>query len=111
MYLEINKQIIPLKLALSLEERFKGLIGIKNISFAMYFPYCNAIHTYGMVEPIDIIVLNEFNQIILIYNDLKPEQILEIKRDINFTNILELPKNSGKYFKIGDYLNIKTSLK
>ena len=111
MYLEINKQIIPLKVALSYEERLKGLMGIKNISFAMYFPYCNAIHTYGMLESIDIIVLNEYNQIILIYNDLKPEQILEIERNINFTHILELPQTLGKYFKIGEYLNIKTSSK
>lgn len=111
MYLEINKQIIPLKLALSLEERLNGLIGIKNISYAIYFPYCNAIHTYGMLEPIDIIILNEYNQIILIYNDLKPEQILEVDRDINFTHILELPHSLGKYFNLSDYLNIKTRLK
>ena len=102
MKLKINNQVLNIKIPLTLEEKMIGLSNEHNINFGMYFKNCNAIQTYSMQEAIDILVLDNYQQIIFIFNDFQPNQILEIKRNINNTNILELPKGLGKYFQVGN---------
>jgi hypothetical protein len=107
MELHLNNRTIPVVIAASFNARLKGLIGIKNINFAMLFPKCNSIHTFFMSDEIDVLGLNENNEIIFIERNVKKNKIIIIHRNIKNTSILELPKNTSKSLKIGDKLDCK----
>ena len=100
MKLLINNKFLNIKIPLTFKEKLEGLIPYFPINFGMYFKNCTAIHTFGMKEAIDILVLDNQNTILFIFNNLESNKILEVKRNINETNILELPKGLGKYFKV-----------
>lgn len=102
MKLKINDEYINIKIATKFNERLKGLMGQQNIDYGMLFPKCNAIHTYFMKEPIDVIALNENNEIVFIIKSLFPNKIFQVKKDINCSAILELPNNSSNSFQLGD---------
>ncbi len=104
MILKINNREYPIIFASDLKTKLQGLSNMTNINFGMYFNNCNAIQTYTMKEPIDVLVLDNQNIILFILNDFKPYKILSINRDIYETNILELPKGLGKYFKVGNQI-------
>ncbi len=106
MILRINNQDIEVKVPLTLKEKLIGLSNMTNINFGMYFNNCNAIQTYTMKEAIDVLVLDNQNTILFILNDFKPHKILTISRDIYETNILELPKGLGEYFKVGSKIQL-----
>ena len=104
MILRINNRSIKVKVPLTLKEKMIGLSNTININFGMYFKSCNTIQTYSMQEAIDVLVLDNQNTILFILSDFKPHKILSINRDIYETNILELPKGLGKYFKVGSQI-------
>ena len=95
---------IPIIKAQSFKSRLIGLIGQKNIHHGMFFLECNSIHTFFMKEAIDVIGLNEKNEIIFIEQNVVPNKIIRIQRDMKKTSILELPKNTSNHLKIGETL-------
>ena len=104
MILKLKKEEIRIVVAKTFYQRLKGFIGEKNISYGMLFPKCNAIHTFGMKENIDVVGLNEQNQVIYIYRNTKKNQIIRIQNEAKKTSILELPKDTSKYIHMGSIL-------
>jgi len=104
MYLNLGNKKIDIIVANSFFQRFKGLMGKKEISFGMLFPKTNSIHTFFMKDDIDVIALDENNKIINKYENVKKNKIIRINNKIKNTSILELPKNASKNFKINQKL-------
>ena len=75
--------------------RFKGFMMTKNINHALLFKKCNSIHTFFMIENIDVLFCNEDNLILYYYRNVSPNRVLLPKKGV--TRVYELPVN---YFDI-----------
>lgn len=93
MIINLTKQTILAKkaqTALSFAVRARGMIGRKFDSFdAMVFPRCQAIHTFFMAIPLDIIFLSRENQVMAAYHAVKPWKASLVCRGASQT--VELP--------------------
>lgn len=107
MKLKTKNKSIDIYEAITFKERLIGLIGKTNINYGLLFKNCNSIHTFMMKESIDIIGIDENNKIIYIYQNLIPNKIIKIKNPQNKTSILELPKDTSKYFKLNEILTFE----
>ena len=72
----------------------------RKINHALYFPHCRSIHTWFMLQKIDVIMTDNKHQLLYTYKALKPFCLLTPKK--NVAHIYELPlgtiekiKNSG----------------
>ena len=63
----------------------------KNINYGLCFPKCNSIHTFFMLENIDVIMTDKNYNILYIYKNLKPNKIILPKKNVYYT--FELPAN------------------
>lgn len=71
-----------------------GLMFKKNIKHALLFKNCRSIHTFFMMEAIDVVVTNKDDEIIKTYKNVKPFRILVAPRKTK--NVYELPKGTLK---------------
>lgn len=101
MYLIINEHKMLVKNAFWFHQRLIGLSFKKKLKYAMLFKHVNSIHTFFMKVNIDIVAINEENVVIFKAQDVPKNQIITIKNKIKNTSVLELPRNTSKYLKIG----------
>ena len=107
MYLTINEQKIPIKVAQTFKEKLTGLSLKENINYGLLIPNCNHIHTFFMYENIDVLFLDEKNMIMYKYVAMPPKRTFKVYENINKTSVLELPQNASKALKIGDILTFE----
>lgn len=88
--LEFNN--VKIKIAKSFKERLFGLMFKKNINNGLLFKNCRSIHTFFMLEEIDVIATDDKDKIIKTYKNIKPCRILIAPKKTK--NIYELPKNT-----------------
>lgn len=88
--LEFNN--VKIKIAKSFKERLFGLMFKKNINNGLLFKNCRSIHTFFMLEEIDVIATDKNDKIIKTYKNIKPCRILIAPKKTK--NIYELPKNT-----------------
>ena len=88
--LEFNN--VKIKIAKSFKERLFGLMFKKNINNGLLFKNCRSIHTFFMLEEIDVIAADKNDKIIETYKNIKPCRILIAPKKTK--NIYELPKNT-----------------
>ncbi len=92
----VNKMLkfdnINIKIANSFKDRLIGLMFKRNIKNGMLFKNCHAIHTFFMLDKIDVIATNKDDEIIKTYKNLKPWRIIIAPKQTK--NIYELPKNT-----------------
>lgn len=75
--------------------RFRGFMLRRNIDKALLFDHCNSIHTFFMLEKIDVIFCDENNNILYFYKDLGPNKVILPKRQVK--KVYEVQAN---YFDI-----------
>lgn len=99
--------------AISLRERLRGMIGRRfepDGIDAMIFPHCNAVHTMGMLIPIDLLFLDADSKVTKLCSDLTPWHVLVSCR--RAVTVIELP--AGKIVEsgteIGHHLNLNSVL-
>lgn len=83
---------IEIKEAKKFKDRLIGLMFKKNIKHGLLFKNCKSIHTFFMLEEIDVIVTDKHDNVIKKYKNIKPWKILIAPKDTK--NIYELPKNT-----------------
>lgn len=83
---------VEIKEAKTFKERLFGLMFKKNINHGLLFKNCKSIHTFFMVEEIDVIATDKDDNVIKKYKNLKPWKILIAPKGTK--NIYELPKNT-----------------
>lgn len=86
------------------KDKLLGLMNKKNINYGLLIKNCKSIHTFFMLENIDILLLDQNNRILKINRNVKPNKIL-IFNNKKRTNILELPNNSSIKFKVNDIID------
>lgn len=106
MFLMCGNSIIKLDECNSFRKRLIGFMFYKKkITIGKRFIKCNSIHTFFMMQKIDVIMTDKNNKILKIYGSLKPNRIILPKRKVYYT--YELPLNTSKNYKIGNILTIK----
>ena len=105
MKLIIDKKEIPLKKADTFFKKLKGFMFTKNIDHALVFENCNGIHTFFMLNKIDVILTDKDNNILYLYPNLKKWRVLLPKKKVYYT--YELPMNSINNLKINTKLKVK----
>ena len=104
MYIFKNKKKYELKMCISFKDRLLGFMFKKNINKVLCFPECNSIHTFFMLNGIDVFMCDKDYKIIYIYKDLKPFKIILPKKNIKY--VFECKKGLLDY-KINEIINIK----
>ncbi len=98
MKLKIDQNKIKVYYVDKFYNRFIGLMFKKNIDYCLCFPKCNSIHTFFMLESIDVIMTDKDNNILYTYKNLKPWKVILPKRNVYYT--YEFPNN---YIEKNDY--------
>lgn len=105
MKLKYNNQEIDLIICNTF---FKRLCGImfkkKRISYALFFPKCNSIHTFFCYQNIDVIMTDENSKIIYYERNVGKNRIISNRKS---RNTIETPSNYFKNIIINDILKIE----
>ena len=98
-----DKLDINIKFCNKFYDRLLGLMFKKNINYGLCFPRCNSIHTFFMLENIDVVMTDKNYKILYIYKNLKPNKIILPKKNVHYT--FELPTNKFN-FNINDKIKV-----
>ena len=90
--------------AASLKSKVKGLIGMDKPQ-SIFFQTRWGIHTFGVRFPIDVVILDNKQTVVVIKQHLKPNRIF--LWNPKYKNVLELPKGTIEKEKIKIGKNIK----
>lgn len=82
MKLKYDNKEITLVECKSFFSRFRGFMLKRNINISLLFDHCNSIHTFFMLEKIDVIFCDENNNILYFYKDLGPNKIILPKKGV-----------------------------
>lgn len=91
-------------IAKTFKDKLLGLMFKKNINYVLLIKNCKSVHTFFMLENIDILLLDQDNRILEINRNIKPNKIIIFKNKKR-TNILELPNNSSINLKVNDIID------
>lgn len=91
-------------IAKSFKDKLLGLMFKKNIDYGLLIKNCKSIHTFFMLENIDVLLLDQNNCILKINRNVKPNKII-IYKTKKRTNILELPSKSSLELKGSDIID------
>ena len=91
-------------IAESFKDKLLGLMYKKNINYGILLKNCKSIHTFFMLEPIDVLLLDKENKILSIKRNVFPNKIV-IFNNKKRTNILELPNNSSLNLKVNQIID------
>ena len=91
-------------IAESFKDKLFGLMNKKNIDYGLLIKNCKSIHTFFMLEPIDVLLLDKDNKILSIKRNVTPNKIV-IFSNKKRTNILELNSNSSLNLKLNDVID------
>lgn len=89
------------------KDRLLGLMGKRNINYGLLIKNCKSIHTFFMVENIDVLLLDKDYKILKIKRCVKPNKIIIFKNKKR-TNILELPNNSSINLKVNEIIDFES---
>lgn len=89
----------------TIQQKILGLIGKKNI-FPLLIKTRFGIHTFGLKFPIDVLILNSNNRVVLLRENLNPNRIFFWNPFYN--RVIELPQGTIQKQKIRvfDEINI-----
>ena len=106
MGMQLSNETVSTKysFAKTFKEKLVGLMGKKNIDYGLLIKNCKSIHTFFMLESIDVLLLDQFNRILMISRNVQPNKII-IFNNKKRTNILELPNNSSLNLKVNDIID------
>ena len=91
MYIKINDNKYALKYCNSFIDRLIGMMfKIKKNDLIYCFPKCNSIHTFFMFQNIDVIMTDKNNNILYIYQNLRPNRIVFPKKNVYYKRRLSL---------------------
>lgn len=81
MKIQIGEQNLEMKPCTTFSSRLLGMMFLKSpLPYGFYFPNCSSLHTFFMRQNIDIIMVNENQQIIAYYFNIKPWKIISNRK-------------------------------
>ena len=92
MFIKIGDARFVLHDCVSFYDRFRGLMFTRNIDYCLRFKNCNSIHTFFMLEPIDVVMTDIDNNVLFIFNNVRPWRVILPKKGVY--NTYEFPGGS-----------------
>lgn len=83
---------LEIKIAKSFKDRLIGLMLKKDINCGLLFKHCRSIHTFFMLEEIDVVAADNHDNVIKTYKRVKPWKVIIAPRGTKM--IYELPKGT-----------------
>ena len=83
---------LEIKIAKSFKDRLIGLMFKKNINYGLLFKRCKSIHTFFMLDEIDVVAADNNDNVIKTYKKVKPWRVIIAPRGTKM--IYELPKGT-----------------
>ncbi|HUD19276.1 MAG TPA: DUF192 domain-containing protein [Patescibacteria group bacterium] len=89
-------------------EKSKGLIGAKEI-YPVFFTTRWGIHTFGVLFPIDVLILDNDNRVVKLTRELPPNRLFFWNP--KYQNVVELPASEikRKGIILGDYITVQST--
>ena len=96
---------LKVKMLRSLKEKSTGIIGVKDV-FPVYFTTRWGIHTFGVLSPIDVLILDDNNRVVKLAQRLLPNHIFMWSP--KYKHVVELPTEeiSEKRIALGDLIQL-----
>lgn len=86
MFIKINKENIVINYCNTFVKRLIGMSFKRKKQNSIYcFPKCNCIHTFFMLQNIDVIMTDKNNKILYTYQNVKPNRIIFPKKNVYYT--------------------------
>lgn len=105
MYIKVNNKNLEIKECNTFKERFKSLrFVLEPITYGIKIPNKRIVSTYFFCQRVDIMVTDNNNKIIKLYENIKSEKRFFLFKKYN---IYYLPLNTVKYLKLNDTINEK----
>jgi uncharacterized membrane protein (UPF0127 family) len=82
---------LKVKILRSIPEKSKGLIGMRHIC-PVYFTTRWGIHTFGVLSPIDVLILDKGHRVVKLVHRLPPNRIFFWNP--KYSRVVELPAGS-----------------
>lgn len=108
VHLNSREILLKVELADSFLKRFKGLMFRKSMpsDYALLLSPCNAIHTFSMRFPIDVVYLDRDSRVVYIEKSMQPNKVGKTIKSA--VQVLELNSGIAEKFDLepGDTLEI-----
>lgn len=97
---------LKVKTLKSLKDKSLGLIG-KKYAYPVAFKTRFGIHTFGLKFPIDVLILNSKNRVVLAKKEMKPNRMFVWP--LKYDTVVELPEGEIERLKIntGNHIVLK----
>lgn len=89
MYIKNKDKKITILYYDSFFKKLSGFMFKKKEDYGIYFKNCNSIHTFFCFFPLDIYLLDDNNNILFSYKNVKANKIILPKKKVK--NIIEVP--------------------
>lgn len=89
MNVVINNKKIEVHDCTSFQSRFMGLMFTRNFNYGLRFGKCNSIHTFFMLEDIDVVMTDKDDNVLHIFKCIKPFRVILPKKGVY--NTYEFP--------------------
>lgn len=83
---------IKMKECITFSDRLFGFMFKRNFKHGLKFSNCNSIHTFFMLENIDVVMCDKNNNILYTFNNLKPCRIILPRKNVFITYELPIKK-------------------
>jgi len=97
---------VNIKIANTFRKKLMGLMLKKNINYGLLIPNCKSIHTFNMLEDIDVLLLDSNFMVLMINKSVKKNKIINFYTKEKHPYILELPAGYSKKIKVLDIIDI-----
>ena len=88
---EVSQISLKVKVLKSYSEKIKGLIGTTKL-YPVYFETRFGIHTFGMLKPIDVFILDSNDKVVVIKKSLSPNNVFFWNP--KYSRVVETPVDS-----------------
>lgn len=105
MELKVNNRKLKINTIDTFFKKFRGLKFVLQPIKEGYRFKSKYANTYLLCQRVDIIMTDKNNIILHLYENVKTEKIILLKRKVTYTYFL--PLHTSKHFKVGDTLHIK----
>lgn len=85
MVVRINEKKINMVACTSFWKRFRGMMFQRKKENGYYFPNCNGVHTFFMIQPIDLVLTDSNDTILYVYPNVKPWRLILPKKNVHHT--------------------------
>lgn len=112
MHIDFNRKNLPIVYC---DTFIKRLIGMsfkrKKKEYIYCFPKCNSIHTFFMFQNIDVIMTDKNNNILYMYQNIKPNHIILPKKKVYYTYEFSHNNDLYNFFKNSKMITINNRSK